>query len=522
MTRAMGTALPRRNASHTFLAIFLATFLLSTAWMLVIGPFRAMDEYDHAFRANSVAQGNWGSPEGGRLVVDRSLDEAIRPVCVSRREPDSNCDPIEYLAGDKVLVTSTAAAYNPVFYWIVGTTSKPFDGYAQLYAMRLLLTALNALIVAGALMIALRFFQTSWPAWAVVLTMTPQAASAGMVVAPNGLESSCALLIWMCLLATACGSARPGLSRWLPYLAMVAGAFMGVLRSLGPVWLICIVLMVALATGALSRGDEVRRQLVRSRFATKSWLACAAVWTASSCAGLAWALGAGANRLPDAGTTRSSVGATVDSISASVTADGGGASFLRPLVWLFQTIGALPYRDQPLPLGAYAVALALWGAFVVVATRVSARSFRRSAGAIALVSFGIPIAFSVVTGLGGLWQGRYCWPLAMGVFLVLGVGLDRRDPPASSRVHHLVAWTTCGSLAVVMVWSLVHVAQDEREKNPLAGDSAWWTAPDSVVAAMAVVAFALFAWALLGPRLPEQLNREAGQSPPPARSTNSV
>src|SRR3712207_2367380 len=125
--------------------VFLGALLLQVAWILAVPPFRGVDEFDHAYRAGSVAGGEWVSlgteaaqGRGDLVRVPAGIVRDAGPVCSSYgyTGPD-NCSPVARLDGDEVTVASAAARYNPLFYWVVGTPARPFDGVTALYVMRL-------------------------------------------------------------------------------------------------------------------------------------------------------------------------------------------------------------------------------------------------------------------------------------------------------------------------------------------------------------------------------------------------
>eukprot|EP01032_Pedospumella_encystans_P037442 gene37442-42408_t len=116
---------------------------LNTAWVLALPPFRGSDEFDHAFRAAGVASGQWrleSMAESGRGMVVRvpqGLVEAASAQCESLPYTGKdNCQPIEEHADGDVDIATAAGAYNPVYYWIVGTAGSWVDDASSLYAMR--------------------------------------------------------------------------------------------------------------------------------------------------------------------------------------------------------------------------------------------------------------------------------------------------------------------------------------------------------------------------------------------------
>src|SRR4051794_34923318 len=160
----------RRPARRFALLVFLGAFVLQTAWILAVPPFRGSDEFDHAYRAASVADGVWmpdtpaAHGRGDLVPVSRALVTAAEPICLTYRYlgPD-NCFPVATTADGKVLIATAGARYNPVFYALVGWPAQPFDGAAALYAMRFAASLLTCLLLALAAWVVAVAFTTSWP-----------------------------------------------------------------------------------------------------------------------------------------------------------------------------------------------------------------------------------------------------------------------------------------------------------------------------------------------------------------------
>ncbi len=250
----------QHRTAHAGLRIFLLSFVgllfVQTAWTLVVPAFRGLDEDAHVFRASSVAEGNWRPDyqtakdgHGDLIHVRTDVAAAARPVCESLGPGHYNCNPVAEGPGDTVLVASAAARYNPVFYAVIGTVSKPFHGYSTVYAMRAVAMVLCAAMCGLAVVIARRFATTRWPMIAVLVTATPMVTYSTTIAAPNGVELSSALLLWSVLLSLA----RPDLptvpGRKLILVGTVAAATLVTVRSIGPVWLVLIVVTFACYSG---------------------------------------------------------------------------------------------------------------------------------------------------------------------------------------------------------------------------------------------------------------------------------
>ena len=461
--------------------------LIQSAWVLAVDPFRAIDEFDHAQRADAVASGQWLAPDTGVVSVDPRLNQAVTPVCLSRpRQTDGTCPADRTQLGGSRYVSSTAAAYNPVYYFVIGTVSQPFsgDGYLQLYAMRAASALLTGALLAAALTLLLTAFTSRWPFVMALASIAPMAAYTSMVVAPNGLEIAAGIALWSALLGVRFGDLDRG-RRHAPWvLAGSAAVLLGLLRTLGPLWLVCIVAAVLVA----SRGD---RSWARERPA----LVVTALATASSVAGVGWALVAGTNQIKDVSPVASAATASV-----ATSRDDGAARLselpLQMLVWLLQTVGAIPYRDEQLPGAVYVTVLVLWLVLVAVSTRQASASLKWSIGAVGLVSFTVPIAISAATREAGwLWQGRYAWPLLVGLLLLAGVAGAAKGQLRSGRTAAVVVAVTAGLMALVNVVALLDVVSRESQTSPLAEDPQVPHVPVAVLATLLVLGFACLAGA---------------------------
>lgn len=482
------------GSSHlavTFMLLFAGVLLLELVWVASVGPFRAIDEFDHALRADAVAGGQWLPPDDDLVTVQTELSAATTPVCLSRVRAPDLCLATE-TGDDRSEIYSSAAAYNPLFYWVVGTASAPFseaNGYRQLYGMRLACSLLNALVIAAALLITLTAFRTRWPFIMALTTLTPMVTYGAMIVAPNGLETSAALALWAALLGLRLGRPSPRSTGWLWLVVALSGATLGLLRALGPFWFICI-LVAVLLVGTRDLG------WVRKRPA-----ACALGVALTGClAGGLWTLFAGTNRVGST-TSESSRSAAAESLSATQSAGGPHLSELplQMLLWPFQTVAAIPYRDESVPLVVYAVTFALWGVALMFALRSAPVTLVRSGAFVVAVSVAVPLAFTLATYQSGwLWQGRYGWPLAVGLLLVAGVALEAKRVDVPVKVQSGVLVMVASAMAFVTLLASFDVVHRESVTSPLAGNPSVWSVPNAVVATLAVAGFGLLLAAGIG------------------------
>jgi hypothetical protein len=477
-----------RSAMRVCLWAFLGSMLLQSAWILALPPFRGLDEFDHAYRAAAVADGQWVSPGDvapmgrGELVrVPAGIVTDAEPACAALPYTGrDNCHAVDELANGEVTVASAASRYNPVFYWVIGTAAEPFDGVAALYVMRVVGALLCSVLVTGAAWVTTRWARTWWPLVGIAAALTPVTMYTTAVAAPNGVEVAAALGLWMSLL----GLNRVE-QRQQPALIVAAALFslpLAVVRGLGPVWLAS-----ALAIWLLLVGGRTAWATIRSH--PKIVGICAAVVVTATSAASLWTVVVGSMELEDHGPFPNAVTETVNQI---------------PL-WFLQSLAAFPSRDEPAPAVVYVAG----GLAVAALLGLGAWCSTGRTRVALLAAFGLALAIPLVLTLqsyeaaGAIWQGRYGWPLSMGVLLLCARALDDRPP------RHRLIWP--GLLCAGLAWATAHaastvsVALKEADSGLFADDPRWWTVDPSLIGLMS--ALSIGAWALMV--------RAGTASPPP-------
>ena len=473
--------------------VVLGTLLIQAAWSLALPPFRGTDEFDHAFRAAAVAQGqwvsHWGEASHGRGVLvraPRTLVVAASPVCHSYEYtgPD-NCFPVKSLGHGDVEVASAATSYNPLFYWVVGTVARPFDGATALYVMRLTADLLCALMLGLAAWVTSLWARSWWPLLAAGFAFTPVAWFSVSIVAPNGLEICAGLTLWLALLGLATPRGRAS-SPTLLVGATVAAMTLTLLRPLGPAWL-AMTVVAALATVG------IRPSLSLLRRHGRLTVVCASAVALAGAGLLAWTAADGA--IPLGGNTE-----PLDPLTTTLG---------QVPLWFLQGIAAFPRRGDAAPLAVYAWdGFALVG-FLVAGFVVARRRLRLVFSGTFAAAVGVPVVLSLctVSSAGAIWQGRYGLPFHVGVALLAGLALERwatRPREASSErpgTPALVPPPVIAGLAVLGCFALftsnavavVSVFVRERATSPLSGSPSWVTAPPWLLVVLLGVAFASFA-----------------------------
>lgn len=439
MTPPRGAALRRR----VFLAVFVGSLLLELAWVLALPAFRGADEFDHAYKADAVAHGELRavsdapSGRGGLVPVGPELVAAAGPVCSSYlyTRPD-NCRSAGTTADGRALVASAAESYDPVFYAVVGTAARPFDGVAALVVMRLATAVLTSLLLGAAAAVTAGWSRTGWPLLALAVACTPVLVQSGAVAAPNAVGYAGAALVWAAGLGLV---QRDGPPTW-GWLTLGSVTVL-VTHTTGLMWLLLVLLAVLLLRPRTWWSSRLRAERGPAAGAALTVAACAA-----GC--LAWIRYADTNAL--SGPTDQ------PPLELPMLA-------VQQFLWAMQTIAAFPTRNEPAPSWVYtcwlAVLAVLWGYGALVARR----RVRVVAGLVLAAWFAVPLALTFVSysSQGYAWQGRYALPLAIGLPALAGLALERRG---TAPARPLVA-TVLALVAIAHVSSVVAVTLDERRAD---------------------------------------------------------
>jgi hypothetical protein len=455
---------------------------LFAIWVLVVPPFAGIDEHDHAYRAAAAARGQWAIDPvnatrgtGAWLDVPTDIVEAARAECKKLNyTKDRDCVGTPSTDG-ATRVASGAGRYHPLFYAVIGTVAKPFDGAAALYAMRIATALLAAAFVWVAARAASTWARTRWPYIGIVVACTPVAVYSSAVASPNGVEMMAALALWLSLVGLLV--APPQHIRQLAAYAGIAGAVLATLRPLGPLW--CLMILAVVLVAVRTEPGRIRALLRR-----RAVLAGALLVLVSALQSTAWVLAMGSLKLGVEGTGHTSL-----AHRASVTATQLPA-------WTFQTIAAFPLRDQPTLPVVYACFLFLFGIVMVTGLR---SADGRSRVAIVLVAAFV-LAFPYLTTVksldefGAAWQGRYGLPVAMGMVVVAAYALDRRGYHLRGPVRLLLLLLFVVAQSVAPAYGLVY----ETRYSPQVDSSSWLQPSMLLTIVVAAASAALMCWGAFG------------------------
>lgn len=473
------------------LLLFIGSLLMQTAWILALPPFRGIDEFDHAYRAAAVARGEWvaqpasaASGRGQLVTVPRSIVDAATPECETYDYTGpADCRPVLDLGDGLVTVDSSAAAYNPVFYWLVGSPSRIFSGDSALYVMRIMTALLCSAFLALAGWATSLWARSRWPLVGLLVAMSPVAIYSTSIVAPNGLEMVAAIVTWMSLLGLVRRDLDAATQRALILAALPGALTLVTLRSLGPLWLALLLVTVIAAAGARWTVTLVRRH-------SSLLLVASTLVVAATLASLEWIHVAGTlNPLPNPTPYPNPVGNTLSQLPW----------------WFFQSIAAFPTRTEQAPAVVYMGCILVGLALLVVGYRVAGRQLRMTIALSLALTIGVPVLLGIATysQRGEIWQGRYGLPFGFGVMLVLGLALDATRPRHRLiRPVLLAGWLL---LTVANIVSVANVLIEERSNSPLSGTVHWITPSTWMVVLPMLLGWVCWAAAAKPARQPERL-----------------
>jgi hypothetical protein len=460
--------------------VLLGTVLAQSAWIFALPPFRGTDEFNHVFRAASVARGDWRPHDlakhgrGDLVPVPQDLIDAAHTQCTSLTYTLRNdCNPVPGTERrGEALIATSASRYNPAYYWVVGSAALPFHGTPALYVMRIVSALLCAILISLAAWCLTLWARSSWPFLGLLLALTPVTLFSTIVVAPNGLELCSALVIWSAALGLT--RAKTGRAeRGLLHAMVPAAIILGIDRPLGPGFLILAVVVSVMAQGLAPVAKVLRRHM-----AATATLVVAAL--AAIAANAYWLLTANLSQV---------------SMHAHNTGALSNALRLIPVQFL-QLFAAFPYRDVPAPPVVYACTVIVAAAALATGFAAARRRLRVVVLLTVLATFAGPFLFTLATysTKADFWQGRYGLPFVFGVPILRGLALDRR--PVRHRLVLAGAVLAVALLALAHTVSATHVLELELRRPASVLDPSWVHPGVWVIGFLMVAGWALYSQTL--------------------------
>lgn len=285
----------------------------------------------------------------------------------------------------------------------------------------------------------------------LAIAATPMVVFLGSSLNPNGGEVAAAACFAAGCLRLSRGSMPPS---WAWPATGVAGAILASSRTLGPLWVALIVVVVLVLAG-------MRGSLTRVR-AGRRWALAAGVLTAAGViAGLGWDL-----------VTHGHTAAATTSIASRLTADVK----LLPGVVLPEQIGVFGFLDVELPRAVYWAWEAGVGALLLLALAVAGARERVAlllAGAVA-VAVTLGVAALLIDPTGFPTQGRYTLPFSAAVLLLAGE-IIRRHHARLRRLGAVLLPLAMTAAAVLQAYSWWQNAR----RYAVGADGPFWFLPSA-------------------------------------------
>jgi len=370
---------------------------LPAVWALANPMFASPDEPAHIIRAQGVIRGDFHEP----YITDGVPADAA--TCIAFNS-EATADCMNLTWGDPSTPRpSSTNNYPPLFHLIAGVPSIVFSGLGGAYIMRLwMVLVCGALFALSATLLWLRD-RNRWTIASLYFAMTPMVVFTMATVNPSGLTASLAAVIWSSGVSLV--KPRGDAPTWLIKSAFATSLILfPMLRRDALVWELVILLLIAtLLTRHRLREllhDRVMLGVLAITAGVMMW-----VW-------VSWSSSA------------------TDSFIANSAAQGDGswAAGLGSLYsYVLQMVGWFGWLDSPISNEMFGLVLLILGTFVVagLAGGPSAES-RTSSLALAtllLTPIGIgAVRFPYV-------QGRYLFPIFIGLMLMCGQSLAQTDLP---------------------------------------------------------------------------------------------
>lgn len=431
-----------------FLRLFLLFAVLGTLWAVATPLMAYPDEPSHTIRAAAVVRGqitvepgqSFGN--GVHFQVPGYIANLEAQKCFAfYRDRAADCAPA-IPAGDtfNAIGVTSAGAYNPMYYWLVGLPSLVMSGSPAIYAMRIVSVLASSLFYGSAFTALARLRRPKWPLVAASIAITPMALFLASGINPSSIEIAASMAAFCALLAVLDNSSK--LREMVPAISTVgaATAVLANTRSVSLVWLLCGVVIACLffPWGNLKR-------LFAHRFVLVT-VGLAAVGVAL---GLLWIV---VSMNAPASTGTAPVG--IINPAPNVAPYQAFVTMLdRTFDFIPQYIGLVGWLDTPVPQGV----IAFWSMLFVAIFLLPVLARPRRLFWVMLVSLlalaVVPalLQAAMITSVGFVWQGRYSMPLVLFAFVSAGMALRTRSFPSGRRSRSI------GRLLIVAV-VVAHVA----------------------------------------------------------------
>jgi Predicted membrane protein (DUF2142) len=497
----------RRSGTRLWLLAFIGFWLLHAGWALAAPYNGPPDEQQHVHRAAGLLHGELIAEPGLKFDWQTVPESLIRGWCFpSRPDVAADCDQEPGGAETPLLYPTSAARFNPVYYWVTSWPLAVSPAWPGIMLSRLLNGAVMAALLACAVVVACRWTRHRALLAGIVVAATPMTAHLGGAINPNGIEIAAGLALFTALIALL-HEQREGVDRAVVALAGVSASVLVTPRFTGVMWL-ALILGVLLVPSSRARLAE----LARSR-TVRIW---SAVVAASTVAALAW---------------------TVLARPAGQVVEDRGLSWADVVRFAVldswpnvanQMVGVMGWAETLMPRLVYVAWFMAAGLLLLGGLAVGRRVERWRLLALFFGTFAPLIALEVLTAnqVGWFNQGRYFLPGAVGLPLIGAYVLARRGLSAEQlrAATRLLAVLLLPIHLVCLAYTMARWNSGLRSLNPFNGS---WQPPYGVLlplvcGALAVVVLLLaYWWASRIPAPPSVTRPEEPRATAPAETVSA-
>jgi hypothetical protein len=314
----------------------------------------------------------------------------------------ASCVPNVAVRRGVVSATTYSGRYPPLYYAVVGLPSLVVTSRNASLFMRLIGDLLNSLMLGLAMTTAIVWSRNRQLTLGVLLAATPMSLYLAGMVNPNGLETTSAICLWVCIATF--GLERPtDPPRGLVVVTGLSAAILTLSRGISPLWTLIAFGVLAGLYGPGQFLALVRRRLdVRLGLIVVALCGLFAVW---------WDLAEHAldvARIPPAVPPHSS------DLHILVLALGQTEEWLRQMVGVFGSL------DTAAPFATFLFWWVAGAATVIIALWLGHRRELLVLGSLLLASFVLPAVLDLPDARthGLIWQGRYSLPMVSGLVIV--------------------------------------------------------------------------------------------------------
>lgn len=420
-----------------FIVVWALLSIVAAVWAIGMPLTTGPDEPSHFVKAAAVVRGEFGGiPSRDGTVVQVPAYVAYTPgeTCTAYNpEQTANCGPtVPEPSGLIMDGTTTAGAYNPVYYALVGWPTLIFTDQSGLYAMRIVSGILASAFLALGLMMLRTWQRRVFPLIAALVALTPMVLYINGVINPSSLEIAGTFAAFIAMLSIIVDP-RPRLVTERMLILSVSAALACSTRSISPLWIALLLLIPLVLLSRQALVALLRRRAV--------WVGISVVAVAAAFS-LAWTVLSASLTLAnpqDVGPT------TYDNVGAS-PAFGFVKMIMLSVNLGQQMIGILGWFDTLLPFPVYFIFSALIGTLGIAAAVLlrGRRAVMALALLIALIIGPAVVQAVYITGGGFIWQGRYTLPLlvctVVGVAALISETWTKLEPRLVRRLSILVGF----------------------------------------------------------------------------------